>query len=411
MLYEHVHTRRDRPPTVEGTRELLAYVSADCPHDPWVAIAMAIKSGLGEAGWPVFEEWSKTGSTYDPRTCRATWDSIKADGPVTYGTLVHHARAEGWQLPSKRNTRRTRPPGRALPHAREDVGRGPGPERSTEPPTTEVARAILAAVEPADFTLARVYLARRGTWPPITVGPDLPATVRWLEADKVKALPTWTRNGEEMRLVLPPDAAGVVVFEFARPGQPPDGVSLTAVGGIGKSTGNRVLFNNGKKALTLGWRSGRVFEARNVSGGSLWLVEGECDALALTLCGHGGLVRSVPTSGYQLSAMTDPERRNVVLVPDWDAKGTEAGVRLYRQALEANVTRRVCLWPSYEERLATVDGGDPADRLAEWSNERIGIRECDGKMHRVDAFVAGWNDVLSAVGRGHNLIPVPGEGT
>lgn len=406
--------RRDRSPTVEGTRELLAYVTADCSHDLWVEIAMAIKSGLGESGWPVFEKWSQSGASYDQRTCRATWDSIQASGGVTYGTLVHHARVWGWQ-PSERSTKRSRgrprQSGRTTRRIHQDAGRGPGPApaavRSVEPPTTEVARAILAAAVPADASLARVYLARRGTWPPITVGPDLPATVRWLQADMVKELPTWTRNGRTLRLILPADAAGVVVFEFARPGQPPDGVSLTAVAG----TGDRVLFGNGEKALTFGGRSGRVFEARNVAGGLLWLVEGECDALALTLCGYGGLIRSVPTGGYQLSAMTDPERRDMVLVPDWDAKGTEAGVRLYRQALEANVTRRVCLWPPHEERLRTVVGGDPADWLAEWIAERVGIREHSGRMGLVDAFMAAWNDVLLAVRRGYRLIPVPREGT
>ena len=44
---------------------------------------MAIKAGLGEAGWSAFEEWSQTGSTYDPRTCGATWDSIQASGNLT----------------------------------------------------------------------------------------------------------------------------------------------------------------------------------------------------------------------------------------------------------------------------------------------------------------------------------------
>ena len=76
----------------------------------------------------------------------------------------------------------------------------------------------------------------------------------------VKELPTWTRNGKTRCLVLPAAAAGVVVFEFARPGQPPDGVSLTAVAG----TGDRVPFGR-EKARTYGSRSGRVFEA--TSGG------------------------------------------------------------------------------------------------------------------------------------------------
>ena len=155
--------RRDRPPTVEDVRELLVYVNADCSHDLWVEIAMAIKSGLGEAGWPVFEEWSQTGRTYDPRTCRATWDSIKASGSVTYGTLVHHARADGWR-PSKRNTRRTgsRPhrPGRTLPRARGDAVQD-------RPPTRSAARSRQPPRWPAPFWRRRCRRTLRlpvSTW-------------------------------------------------------------------------------------------------------------------------------------------------------------------------------------------------------------------------------------------------------
>ena len=390
--------RRDRSPTVEGTRELLAYLTADCSYDRWVEIAMAIKSGLGEAGWPVFEEWSQSGASYDPRTCRATWDSIQATGAVTYGTLVHHARVAGWR-PSKRNTRRSgsrpRHSGRTLSRAREYAGRGarpaPNAERGTEPPTAEVARAILAAAVPADATLASVYLARRGTWPPITVGPDLPTTVRWLEADMVKELPSWTRNGRRRRLVLPADAAGVVVFEFARPGQPPDGVSLTAVAG----TGDRVLFGR-EKARTFGGKAGRVFEAANTPGGHVVLAEGECDALALALTLRAGCVRSVGgTSGFRPEAAADPARRSVALVPDTEKSGEAAITGLLTDLPERSVT--VVPWP----RVAV---GDPAAWLADWVYERAGVRELDGGMDRVAASVAAWNDLLAAIERSDTIL-------
>ena len=391
--------RRNYSPTVERTSEMLAYVIADCSYDLWLKIAMAIKAGLGDEGWPVFEEWSQTGSTYDPRRSRATWDSIEADGPVTYGTLVHHADAGGWRPPSKRSTERSagrpRHSGRNLPRVRKDAGRGPGPapdpQRSTEPPTAEVARAILAAAEPADLTLARVYLARRGTWPPITVGPDLPATVRWLEADKVEALPIWTRNGKPRRLVLPADAVGAVVFELARPGLPPDGVSLTAVAG----TGDRVMFGR-EKARSFGNKAGRVFEAANRPGGHVVLAEGECDALALALTLRAGCVRSVGgTSGYRREAAADPAKRPVALVPDTGKSGEAAITGLLTDLPGRSVT--VVPWPR-------VADGDPAAWLADWVYERAGVRELDGEMDRAAATVAAWYDLLAATDRGDTIL-------
>lgn len=384
-------------PTVEDVRELLAYVSADCSHDLWVEIGMAIKAGLGEAGQPVFDAWSNTGSTYNPRTCRATWDSIKADGPVTYGTLVHHARAGGWRPPSERDTgrprSRPRQPGKTLPRARKDAGRGSAADsgRSTEPPTTEVARATLAAAVPADDTPGRVYLARRGTWPPRSVEPDLPPTVRWMEADAVKALPTWTRNGKTRRLVLPGAAVGVVVFELARPGQPPDGVSLTAV----NDNGNRVLFGQ-EKARTLGGKAGRVFEAANRPGGYVVLAEGECDALALSLTLRAGCVRAVGgTSGFRREAAADLTKRPVVLVPDPERSGEAAITGLLTDLPGRSVT--VLPWPRAAD-------GDPAAWLADWVNERAGVRESDGGMDRAAATIAAWYDLHAAVERGDTIL-------
>ena len=116
----------------------------------------------------------------------------------------------------------------------------------TPAPTADVAAAILAAAVPADDTPARVYLAARGTWPPLGIGPDLPPAVRWLPPGAWEHLPTWPgRDGRPLRLTPPadgvrslrPDAppvplCGAVVFELARPGCAPDAVD--ARGGNGR---------------------------------------------------------------------------------------------------------------------------------------------------------------------------------
>ena len=77
-----------RIPDVAWARELLMYVSADCARDEWLRIAMALKAGLGDDGWPVFEEWSRRApDLFDPAKCRRAWDSLEPDGGVGWGTL------------------------------------------------------------------------------------------------------------------------------------------------------------------------------------------------------------------------------------------------------------------------------------------------------------------------------------
>ena len=101
-------------------------------------------------------------------------------------------------------------------------------------PTAALAVAILAEAVPADDTPARIYLARRGTWPPAGSGPDLPATVRWLPADVAEQIRPHDGN-REWRVKLPTEfVAGAVVYKLGRPGQPPDVVELEAVSADGQ---------------------------------------------------------------------------------------------------------------------------------------------------------------------------------
>ena len=88
----------NRTPDQKWAREMLSRISADCTRGEWVRLGAAIKAGLGEEGWQVFDEWSRTASShYNEADCRRTWDSLSRDGDVTWGTLVQRARAGGWR--------------------------------------------------------------------------------------------------------------------------------------------------------------------------------------------------------------------------------------------------------------------------------------------------------------------------
>jgi len=344
-----------------------------------VEIAMAIKAGLGEAGWPVFEKWSQPGSTYNARTCRTTWNSIKADGSVTYGTLVHHARAGGWRPSNLRHS------GSTTRRVREDAGgRGPGPAPDAKPPTTKVARAILAVAMPADGTSARSYLATRGTWP--TADKALPPATRWLPVRAVADLPTWAKDdGKTRRLVLPAGAAGALVFALACPGAAPDAVALEAVTADGRRLPWSDRADDTKRSY--GPKGGRVFEIV-ASTGNPWpdtnaaplvvaVVEGAADALAVArLRLPGVLVRAAMTIPRAALVADLPLVVAVCLAADADREGRKSGVQMHRDLTAAG---RTCY-------VAVLRGGDPDEllrgaddaNLAEYHNKRAGILVDDG---------------------------------
>jgi putative DNA primase/helicase len=82
---------------VETIREALRCIPADLARDDWARIAMALKSELADAGFELFEEWSKQGAKYDAKATRDTWRSVKAGGRVRIGTLMHMAKQHGYR--------------------------------------------------------------------------------------------------------------------------------------------------------------------------------------------------------------------------------------------------------------------------------------------------------------------------
>jgi putative DNA primase/helicase len=64
-------------------------------RDDWLRIGMALKSHLGDAGWPLFDDWSQTADNYRASDARNVWRSFRGSG-VGIGTLVHLAKQNGW---------------------------------------------------------------------------------------------------------------------------------------------------------------------------------------------------------------------------------------------------------------------------------------------------------------------------
>ncbi len=73
----------------------LSFIPAD-DRETWVAMAMAIKSEAGDAGFEIWDEWSRTASNYNAGAAQAVWRSCRGRG-VTVGTLFHEAKAQGWR--------------------------------------------------------------------------------------------------------------------------------------------------------------------------------------------------------------------------------------------------------------------------------------------------------------------------
>ena len=57
---------------------------------------MAIKSALGEEGFALWDDWSRSSERYREADARTVWRSIDAEGGVTIGTLFFEAAKYGY---------------------------------------------------------------------------------------------------------------------------------------------------------------------------------------------------------------------------------------------------------------------------------------------------------------------------
>ncbi len=83
---------------------------------------MAVKSALGEDGFELWDEWSRTSAKYREPDAQTVWRSIDPGGGVTLGTLFFEAKKYGY-VQSDPHATRDEPP--ALPKATLSVPGGP----------------------------------------------------------------------------------------------------------------------------------------------------------------------------------------------------------------------------------------------------------------------------------------------
>ena len=69
-------------------------------REVWWRMGAAIKSELGEAGFPLWDAWSRQSDRYREASARATWRALRPNGrdgrAITVGSLYHLAKDYGW---------------------------------------------------------------------------------------------------------------------------------------------------------------------------------------------------------------------------------------------------------------------------------------------------------------------------
>ncbi|CAD6562810.1 PriCT-2 domain-containing protein [Paraburkholderia sabiae] len=170
-------------------RAALAVIPAE-DYGTWVDMAFALKHGLGDAGFEIWDEWSRTAGNYDERAARTTWRSVKESGGKTLASLFWLARQNGFDL------RRGHYPDRL---ATEFVPAPDVLERRNREAARQQARHAAAAREAQEiWQWARPvgpehpYLVRKGL--------DSVPALRELEAPELRALLGYAPASEERPL-------------------------------------------------------------------------------------------------------------------------------------------------------------------------------------------------------------------
>lgn len=81
--------------SIDQIDSALSYVPSD-DRTIWIQIGMAIHSELGDTGFLLWDQWSRSAGSYNQRDAESAWKSFTHGAGVTVGTLFHLAKQYGW---------------------------------------------------------------------------------------------------------------------------------------------------------------------------------------------------------------------------------------------------------------------------------------------------------------------------
>ena len=82
----------------DDVQDALFTIDPDCDYQTWMTMGMALKDGLGDKGFQLWDDWSKRGSKYPKGGEQNTlkkWKSFNSEG-ITINTMYAEAIGAGW---------------------------------------------------------------------------------------------------------------------------------------------------------------------------------------------------------------------------------------------------------------------------------------------------------------------------
>lgn len=94
---------------MDKAQNALSHISiAKGDYETWIEMGMALQHGFGDAGYPIWVNWSSTQPEFKgEEDCRLHWKSFKPNGATSLGTLFHLAKAHGYTPPTQKTERKS----------------------------------------------------------------------------------------------------------------------------------------------------------------------------------------------------------------------------------------------------------------------------------------------------------------
>lgn len=92
----YIPRQDDGPAAMERAADALEYIDAH-DRETWLRMGMALKSEFNDAGFAIWDDWSRSAENYSQHDAMIVWRGIKPGGGVGIGSLFHLAREDGWR--------------------------------------------------------------------------------------------------------------------------------------------------------------------------------------------------------------------------------------------------------------------------------------------------------------------------